>query len=177
MQLEGGQLSHMGGVAQRAADIALSLTGNADFAEEMFVAGLLHDVGYAFAGADRHGAAGGEVLSRCDFKYSTSIARHGNGVSLSLAEAILNLADTTTSKTGEQVSMEDRLAEIENRFGPASRQYRLALVTASCALRDIGRMTSSFSEKPRAPYIGNVSEKAERKGEQKWPTNFRFRET
>lgn len=162
MQLEGGRLSHMGKAGQRAADIALSLTGNADFAEEMFVAGLLHDVGYAFAGADRHGAAGGEVLSRCGFKYSTAIARHGSGVSLSLAEAIINLADMTTSKTGVQVSMEDRLAEIENRFGAASREYRLALVTASCALRDIGRLCS---ENTRAPYMGCVSGKAKGKGD------------
>lgn len=153
MQLEDNRLSHMGGVAQRAADIALGLTRDQDFAEEMFVAGLLHDVGYAFSGADRHGAAGGEVLTRCDFKYSTAIARHGSGVSLSLAEAIINLADMTTSKTGEQVSMESRLAEIEKRFGAASPQYRLALVTSSCALRDIG---SLCSENTRAPYIGGA---------------------
>lgn len=162
MQLEDNRLSHMGGVAKRAADIALSLTGNADFAEEMFVAGLLHDVGYAFAGADRHGAAGGEALSRCGYKYSPAIAKHGNGVSLSLAESIINLADMTTSKDGRQVSMEDRLAEIENRFGAASREYRLALVTASCALRDIGRLCS---ENTRAPYMGSVSGKAKGKGD------------
>ena len=157
MQFEDNRLSHMGGVAQRAADIALGLTGNADFAEEMFVAGLLHDVGYAFAYAKTHGVAGGKVLERCGFKYEDAISRHGNGASLSLVEAVINLADMTTSKTGVQVSMEDRLAEIENRFGAASREYRLALVTSSCALRDIG---SLCSENPRAPYMGCVSEKA-----------------
>ena len=160
MQLEGGRLKHMGGVAQRAADIALGLTRDQDFAEEMFVAGLLHDVGYAFSGADRHGVAGGKVLERCGYKYSPAIARHGNGVSLSLAEAIINLSDMTTSKDGRQTSMEERLAEIEKRFGADSRQYRLALVTSSCALRDIG---SLCSENTPAPYIGGVSEKAERK--------------
>ncbi len=56
--------------------------------------------------------------------------------------------------------MEDRLAEIENRFGAASKQYRLALVTSSCALRDIGRLCS---ENSRAPYIGGVSEKPKEK--------------
>lgn len=157
MRLEENRLSHMGGVARRAADIALGLTCDQDFTEEMFVTGLLHDVGYAFAGADRHGAAGGKVLARCGFKYAGDVSRHGNGASLSLIEAVINLADMTTSRGGEQVSMEDRLAEIENRFGPASRQYRLALVTASCALRDIGRLCS---ENPRAPYMGCVSEKA-----------------
>ena len=162
MRLEENRLSHMGGVAQRAADIALGVTGSADFAEEMFVAGLLHDVGYAFADAKTHGVAGGKVLERCGFEYSAAIARHGNGVSLSLAEAILNLADMTTSKTGEQVSMESRLGEIENRFGAASREYRLALVTASCALRDIGRLCS---ENTRAPYMGSVSGKAKGKGD------------
>lgn len=150
MQLEDNRLSHMGGVAQRAADIALGLTHDQNFAEEMFVAGLLHDVGYAFSGADRHGAAGGKVLERCGYKYSLAIARHGSGVSLSLAEAILNLADMTVSRFGEQVSMDERLGEIKKRFGAASREYRLALVTASCALRDIG---SLCSEKPRAPYV------------------------
>ena len=162
MQLKEDRLKHMGGVAKRAADIALGVTGNADFAEETFVAGLLHVVGYAFAGADRHGVAGGKVLSRCNFKYSPAIDRHGSGVSLSLAEAILNLADMTTSKIGEQVSMDERLGEIENRFGAVSPQYRLALVTASCALRDIGRLCS---ENTRAPYMGGVSEKANRQGE------------
>ena len=162
MRLEENRLSHMGGVAQRAADIALGVTGSADFAEEMFVAGLLHNVGYAFADAKTHGVAGGKVLERCGFKYSTAIARHGSGVSLSLAEAIINLADMTTSKTGVQVSMEDRLAEIENRFGAASREYRLALVTASCALCDIGRLCS---ENTRAPYMGSVSGKAKGKGD------------
>lgn len=167
MRLEENRLKHMGGVAKLAADIALGLTHDADFAEEMFVAGLLHDVGYAFAGADRHGMAGGKVLSRCGFKYSEAVARHGSGVSLSLAEAILNLADMTVSRFGEQVGMEERLSEIEKRFGAESSQYRLALVTSSCALRDISSLTTAFSENPRAPYVVGVSEKAERKGENK----------
>lgn len=162
MRLEKDRLLHMGKAGERAAEIALSLTGDESFAEEMFVSGLLHDVGYAFADAKTHGVAGGKVLERCGFKYSTAIARHGSGVSLSLAEAMINLADMTTSKTGVQVSMEDRLAEIENRFGAASREYRLALVTASCALRDIGRLCS---ENTRAPYMGSVSGKAKGKGD------------
>lgn len=152
----------MGKAGERAAEIALALTGDKSFAEEMFIAGLLHDVGYAFADASTHGEAGGKALSRCGFKYAGAVSRHGSGVSSSLAEAIINLADMTTSKTGEQVSMERRLAEIEKRFGANSRQYRLALLTSSRALRDVCRSISDFSD---APHIGSVSEKAKRKGE------------
>ena len=144
----------MGKAGERAAEIALALTGDKSFAEEMFIAGLLHDVGYAFADARTHGAAGGKVLERCGFKYADAVFKHGSGESLSLVEAIINLADMTTSKTGEQVSMERRLAEIEKRFGADSIQYRLALLTSSCALRDIGRLISDFSD---APYIGSES--------------------
>ena len=162
MRLEKDRLLHMGKAGERAAQIALALTGDESFAEEMFIAGLLHDVGYAFADAKRHGVAGGQVLARCGFKYAGAVSKHGSGVSSSLAEAIINLADMTTSKPGEKVSTEERLAEIEKRFGADSIQYRLALLTSSCALRDIGRLISDFSD---APYIGSVSEKAKRKGE------------
>ena len=162
MRLEKDRLLHMGKAGERAAEIALSLTGDESFAEEMFIAGLLHDVGYAFADAKTHGAAGGKVLERCGFKYAGAVSRHGSGASSSLAEAIINLADMTTSKTGEQVSVEKRLSEIENRFGAESTQYRLALLTSSRALRDVYRLTSEYTD---APYIGSVSEKAKRKGE------------
>ena len=162
MRLEKDRLLHMGKAGERAAQIALALTGDRAFAEEMFIAGLLHDVGYAFADAKTHGVAGGQVLERCGYRYAGAVSRHGSGESLSLAEAIINLADMTTSKAGEQVSMERRLAEIEKRFGADSPQYRLALLTSSCALRDAWRLTSDFSD---APYIGSVSEKAKRKGE------------
>lgn len=161
MRLEKDRLLHMGKAGERAAEIALSLTGDKSFAEEMFVAGLLHDVGYAFADAKRHGVAGGKVLERCGLKYASAVSRHGSGVSLSLAEAIVNLADMTTSKIGEQVSMEERLAEIEKRFGASSTQYRLALFTSSRALRDICRL---ISEKTDAPYIGSVEQKRKYRG-------------
>lgn len=152
----------MGKAGERASQIALALTGDKSFAEEMFITGLLHDVGYAFADAKTHGVAGGKVLERCGFKYSDAVSRHGSGASSSLAEAIINLADMTTSKSGEEVSMEARLSEIEKRFGDDSIQYQLALLTSSRALRDVCRLTSDF---PDAPYIGSESEKAKRKGE------------
>ena len=171
MRLEKDRLLHMGKAGERAAQIALALTGDESFAEEMFIAGLLHDVGYAFADAKRHGVAGGQVLARCGFKYADAVSRHGSGESLSLAEIIINLADMTTSKTGEQVSMEGRLAEIEKRFGPLSSQYRLALETSSCALRDAWRLTSDFFN---APHVVDESEKAKRKGENKMANQLSF---
>ena len=56
------RLAHMNATANRAYEIATTIFGKTeDEARQLYVWGLLHDVGYAF-NLDNHAHAGGKVL-------------------------------------------------------------------------------------------------------------------
>lgn len=118
--LEPQRVRHMAGVARTAASLApefgLSPT-------DMYVLGLLHDVGYAFSPAD-HAHAGGLALRAAGYRYWEQVYHHGDpsAPSDSRELALLNLADITTSPTGEPCTVDERLADIARRYGEESRQ-------------------------------------------------------
>ena len=127
MQLDEKRLAHSLAVARKMKSIAESRhPGNAEYAEGLFVLGLMHDIGYEFAEKqEEHPKTGGELLKRQNYKYWKEICCHGKPASEYQSEElnILNVADLTTDPCGKEVSAEARLADIADRYGSQSRQF------------------------------------------------------
>ena len=122
--------NHIAGVAERARELASRLRpDDPDFAEEMFVLGWLHDVGYAFDAKERHAAAGAAVLKRCGYAYWREIAAHGRYDVGTPGDAlfVLDCADMTIDGYGRPCTTDGRIADIAARYGKDSAAYAKAL--------------------------------------------------
>lgn len=115
---------HILGVARKAKFLAEQLRPSDEkYQEDMFLLGLLHDVGYEFAQTNtQHAKVGGDMLRRTGYRYWQEVALHGeNGVvTMSDELFILNLADMTTLPDGISCSMDERIKEIALRYGENS---------------------------------------------------------
>ena len=119
---------HILGVARTAKILASRLKPNDNnYAEDMFLLGMLHDFGYEFTKNNlNHARIGGEILKRSDYKYWQEVALHGDETVESMSDAlfILNCADMTTGPHGEKFTFEERLSEIADRYGKNSAPYK-----------------------------------------------------
>lgn len=89
--------------------------------------GLVHDFAYEFVSDQReHEHAGGEILKRVGFVYADEVFLHGDSDVEHWSEElfVLNLADLTTSSTGERCSFEQRLGSVVERYGKDSVQVK-----------------------------------------------------
>ena len=120
--------NHILGVARQAARLAEKFfTGDANKKQEMFLLGMLHDVGYEFAVEKRqHAALGGELLRRTGYDCWREVYEHGNPDVSEMSDELflLNCADMTTGPKGEALTMAERLREIGERFGRESAAYK-----------------------------------------------------
>ena len=120
--IDDDRLKHIFGVARLMSQNAKKLGLDE---KEMFMLGLLHDIGYEFGDIRQHNKLGGEFLKTQNYRYYQEVMYHGipnppyNSVELDL----LNYADLHITKQGEYVSMEDRLNDIGSRWGFDSEFY------------------------------------------------------
>jgi hypothetical protein len=104
-----------------------------------FLMGLVHDIGYEFSKeAEEHPEIGADILesvadkewfSDQEWLESINAIRHHGKVmqyEYTIADYILNEADLTVDSEGNDVSMEERLEDIKDRYGQLSRQYKNA---------------------------------------------------
>jgi putative nucleotidyltransferase with HDIG domain len=133
------RLAHVQGVAARARSLASVLGADADLLE---AAAWLHDIGYApgLAATGLHALDGARYLrdaQHADALLCRLVAHHSCAIieagERGLADvltlefepapyalsSVLTYCDMTTSPDGELVSAEKRLAEIQQRYGPA----------------------------------------------------------
>lgn len=125
------RLAHMNATANRAYEIAKTVFGKSENkARQLYVLGLLHDVGYAFA-PDDHAHAGGSVLISLGVEID-AVYDHGDPTVGFMDDELLivNAADMTTSPTGAPMRMEDRLNDIGERYGVNSPQLACARAVA-----------------------------------------------
>ncbi len=92
--------------------------------EEMYVLGLLHDVGYLY-GNVAHSMRGGHLLHSQDYKYWQEIYHHGKFQDEyeSAALSLLNEADLMVDSNGRVVGFDVRLKDIKERYGEDSNNY------------------------------------------------------
>jgi hypothetical protein len=123
------RIKHSFGVAKFMYDFVKDMGCTETKAQEMFILGILHDVGYAFTNKiEDHPMAGGMVLKESGYKYWREVAFHGNASSLYVSEELdlLNKADLSVEFTGIRVTPEVRLSNIKDRYGNNSFQYKEA---------------------------------------------------
>lgn len=124
--------AHILGVARKAKILALRLKKNDEkFAEDMFLLGMLHDMGYEFNQSNEsHAQVGGEILKRNNYKYWQEVFLHGNEKVTKMSDELflLNTADMTIGPNGEDFSFEERLDEIASRFGKESGAYQKCVI-------------------------------------------------
>ena len=120
------RITYMLGVARACRENSKSLFGwDDEKREEMFLMGLVHDFAYEFVSDQRqHEHAGGVILNRVGFAYADEVFSHGDpDVEVWSEELfVLNLADMTTSSTGERCSFDERLGSVVERYGEDSIQ-------------------------------------------------------
>src|SRR5215831_20330551 len=130
--------AHVRGVAARARSLAPVLGADADLLE---AAAWLHDIGYApgLAATGLHQLDGARYLRdarHADARLCRLVAHHScaiieageRGLTNVLSSefdpapdvlaSVLTCCDMTTSPDGQPVPVEQRLAEIQNRYGP-----------------------------------------------------------
>ena len=131
----------------------------ADLRDETSIAGLLHDIGYAYPDTGLHQLDGARFLSSAGYSSIVChlVAHHSastleaeeRGMDLAVfdefavdrdlraASQLVWWADMTTGPTGDTVAVEDRLDEICARYGPGDIVTRFIerarpLLTATC---------------------------------------------
>lgn len=116
------RLNHILAVARKAYKIAKDFGYDEQYAREMFALGWNHDIGYEFDPIN-HENVGADILP--NYKYAEFIRSHGLApAQLTKEWIIINLADMTTNPTGEETTIEARLAEIESRYGKDHIWYK-----------------------------------------------------
>ena len=122
---------HIIGVARLARDFALKLRPNdTEYAQDMFLLGLLHDIGYEFLeNGHGHAALGGQILKRAGYKYWDAVANHGYSDISEVSDElfILNCADMSIDLNGNRCTMDARLTDIAARYGMDSETYHNAV--------------------------------------------------
>ena len=123
---------HILGVARKAKMLAGKLKpGDEQYAENMFLLGVMHDLGYEFMESNAsHAAVGGEILKRSGYQYWQEVALHGDETVDDMTDElfILNCADMMTGPNGEDFTFDERLKEIAQRFGEDADAYKKCVV-------------------------------------------------
>lgn len=123
---------HILGVARKAKMLAEKLKpDNAQYAEDMFLLGVMHDLGYEFMESNAsHAAVGGKILKRNNYQYWQEVALHGDETVENMSDElfILNCADMMTGPNGEDFTFEERLEEIADRFGKDAAPYQKCVI-------------------------------------------------
>ena len=132
---------HILSVARKAKNLALKLRPKDEqFAQDMFLLGMLHDIGYEFCNdVCNHGAIGGKILERSKYKHWQEVANHGNVTIDNMSDElfILNYADMTTGSNGEDFSFDERLKDIADRYGADSSAYKKCVIEVEKLKSDI----------------------------------------
>jgi hypothetical protein len=126
------RLQHILGVARKCKEYAIKLKPNdRKFAEDMFLLGMLHDIGYEFIeNNELHACIGGEILKRSGYKYWQEVSAHGDETIENMSDElfILNCADISIGPNGEEFTFDERLSEIASRFGKEADAYKKCVV-------------------------------------------------
>ncbi len=127
MELTTAKINHSLGVARKMRSIAQRYPELFTCSpEEIFYIGIVHDIAYEFVEDPiLHEHTGGELLRKLDFKYWREVYYHGdpNSEYISNELLLLNFADMTTGPNGEDMTIDERLKDIANRYGDSSEQF------------------------------------------------------
>ena len=123
--MDNDRLKHSYAVANKMVEIGKSKNLNDNELEDLFLLGLVHDIGYQFGKNEDHNIVGGNILKNNNYKYYKEVYYHGipNSEYKSLYLDILNTADMMIDKYGNDVGFDKRLEDIKSRYGEDSSVY------------------------------------------------------
>ena len=135
--MDNDRLMHSFAVANKMAELGEKINLSNEEIQELFVLGYLHDIGYRFGSNKNHNIIGGNILKNSRYKYWKEVYYHGldNSKYKSLYLDILNYADMSIDKYGNDVGFERRLIDIKKRYGEDSKVY-LSCVKLINGLKD-----------------------------------------
>lgn len=127
--MELDRMKHSLAVAKKMIEIGKEKQLGENEIQDLFILGINHDIGYEFGNKENHNTVGGNILKNNGYKYWQEVYWHGNSKSEyeSLYLDILNEADLSINKYGEEVGYEKRLEDIKSRYGTDSFQYNNSL--------------------------------------------------
>ncbi|MDN5903574.1 HD domain-containing protein [Corynebacterium casei] len=144
------RLLHVREVGRVCAELADSLFGWPESkSREMFILGFIHDVGYEYSSdQQQHEEIGGTILKPMGFKYAQEVYCHGNPEVTEMTHEllILNIADMSVNGSGQRVSFDQRLQDIENRYGVESSQYQNAVALTSKIESELERLGKTIPD-------------------------------
>ena len=102
-------------------------------ANEMYLLGYLHDIGYESDESATHNITGGNLLKQCGYKYFNEVYYHGNPFSNYSSKELdlLNYCDMHIDCNGSLVTFNERLEDIKSRHGENSSAYNNAKIVAN----------------------------------------------
>lgn len=121
------RLKHSYSVGKKMVEIGKENNFSNEELEDLFVLGLVHDIGYEFDSTGKnHNKIGGEALKRNNYKYYNEVYYHGikQDEYESKYLKILNQADMQIDKYGNDCGYEERLKDIKSRYGEDSIVYK-----------------------------------------------------
>lgn len=124
--MDNDRLKHSLAVAHKMIEIGKSKGLSEKQLKELFILGYNHDIGYQFGNNKNHNIIGGVILKQSNYKYWKEVYYHGvpNSEYKSLYLDILNYADMSIDKYGNDVGFDKRLDDIKNRYGENSTSYK-----------------------------------------------------
>ncbi len=133
--LSDNRVRHSVGVARKAYAIAKEMGLSDQFAKKMFMIGAIHDIGYEFApDQPSHPDISANLLANMfitdieDEPAYNAVKDHGKVIADETIEwKILNMADMQVDSFGNEVTVQERLENIKERYGEHSPQYRTSL--------------------------------------------------
>lgn len=125
------KMNHILAVARLMYQMAIDDGKSEEYAEQMFLLGYLHDLGYEFCTkSPDHPTIGANILKDCNYKYYNEVLYHGKPNKKDIADQyamdLLDKADLLIDHTGKYVGAKIRLEGIKERYGENSHQYQNA---------------------------------------------------
>ena len=137
MRLSENVIKHSVGVAEFMADWAEKHYKYQLDPNEMYVLGLLHDIGKLYPNKDSndkisykgHAEKGGRLLENLGYCRWREVAHHGHPEKpyWSVQLMVLNMADLSVDRNGNRCLIHTRLESIKYRYGENSDEYQRAV--------------------------------------------------
>ena len=164
------RLFHSRSVAYKCYWLARDVFGYGEEpARVAYMAGWCHDTGYAFAPTQLdHAEAGGVILTDAGASFADAVRAHGDPDVLATSGLLLivNTADMMCGPDGVPVSFDERLADVEARYGVGSRQVvdvgvMLGVLRRELEMRGIDVAAAERAGVERVDEVGESAESVE----------------
>lgn len=126
--IDENRLKHSLAVAHKMVEIGKNYGFDKSDLDDLFLLGMVHDIGYEFGSNINHAYLGGNLLMKNGYHHWSEVSHHGDPLCIhnSLYLHILNAADMQIDSKGQDVGYEGRLGDIATRYGVESEVYKTA---------------------------------------------------